>query len=135
MHLAGPMHPMDLWTYGPMDLWTHEPVEQHLHSQLNLARRTRIAGREPRCRDHAEAGAADGGNPSRLTEVRVVEQVEGLEPELEPRTRAERRPLGQREVHVREPGADDDVPAEIAEVERPVRGDGQREDRARRARA
>src|SRR5437016_3298993 len=60
-------------------------LEQHLQRELHLPRRSRIARREARVRDDAERRAADCGDASGQTQIGLVEDVEGLDAELQPR--------------------------------------------------
>src|SRR5713226_9351690 len=61
------------------------PLEKKLRRELDLPRRTRVAGREPGIADHAERRAADRRRAARLAEVGLVEQVEDLDAELHAR--------------------------------------------------
>ena len=77
--------------------------EQQLHRELDLARRARVAGRQPRRVMTPEARAAHRGDAARLAEVRVVEDVERLGPELDGRL-PDACPLDDRQVGVVEAG-------------------------------
>src|SRR5262245_38962183 len=88
--------------------------EQEFHRELYLSRRSRIAGREARVADHAERRAADRRHASRLTEVRLVEQVEELQPQLGACAANERHVLDERQVRIPESRPDDRVPREVA---------------------
>src|SRR5262252_693968 len=81
---------------------SHTPLEEELRGELNLARRSGVAGREARVADHAERRAADRRDASGLTEVRLVEQVENLDPQLDARAARQRDVLDHREIGVAE---------------------------------
>ena len=56
--------------------------EDELQRELQLSRRSGVAGREACVADDAEGRAADGGDAARLTEIHFVEDVEDFGPEL-----------------------------------------------------
>src|SRR5437667_10129257 len=84
--------------------------EQELRCELDLARRSGVAGREARIADHAERRAADRGRPARLAEVRLVEQVEDLDAELHASRARRLHVLDDRRVGVAESGTGDGGP-------------------------
>src|SRR6478672_9621027 len=90
-------------------------LEQDLDRELDLPRGSRIARREARVGDHAERGAADRGDPSGLSKVRLVEQIERLHAELRARSTNEVEILDQRQIGVAEPRAVKRVPTQVAE--------------------
>src|SRR4051812_29312410 len=112
--------------------------EEKLEGELNLARRAGVARGEARVGDDAEGRAAGLRDAAGLPEVGVVEDVEELRAELHAHVLGEVRVLDDREVHVVEARADDDVAAETPVVEDRTAArnrHGQREGRARGARA
>jgi hypothetical protein len=58
-----------------------QPLEFQFQRELNLARRTEVASREPRALDFSE-GAACGGK-DRIAEVWMVEDIKQFAPELQ----------------------------------------------------
>src|SRR5262245_58400060 len=67
-----------------------------------------------RAGDDAEGGGAD--RAARLAEADVVEQVEGLDPELDQRAAGQVEVLEQRRIGAREAGPANDVAALVADL-------------------
>src|ERR1700732_3592025 len=74
--------------------------EEQLQRKLNLPRRTEIAGRETRALNLTKCRVCYSQN--RVTEVRVVENVEHFGPELQVKLLGDFRILGDREIRVQE---------------------------------
>src|SRR5262245_56208202 len=116
----------------PADQATAMPSKHQFHSKLDLPRRTGFTGWEARVGDPAKFRRAD--NVPRLPEVRVVEKVEELSPELRAHALADLRIFGNRKIHVVEARPDDHVAA----IELPSgtgRQGGTRSGRSRRYRS
>src|SRR6266516_817153 len=90
--------------------------EQDLQGKLDLPRGAAVSGRKARALDDAEILSAH--DPAGLPEVGVIEQVEELGAELQPRRFTDLCGLDDREVHVVEPRAGHDVASDIAEDRR-----------------
>src|SRR5216110_778134 len=108
-------------------------LEEELRRELHLTCGPGVAGRETRIADHAERGASDRSGATRLSEVRLVEQVEDLEAELRARAAGQGHVLDERQVGVAESWSDNRVARQIAEVRDARRVVGQRERRRGRA--
>src|SRR5262245_28593852 len=90
------------------------PSKHQFHNKLDLPRRAGFTGWEARGGNPAECRRAD--NVPRLPEVRVVENVEELSPELRAQALADLRIFGNRKIHVVEARPDDHVAAKAAEA-------------------
>src|SRR6185295_13715995 len=88
--------------------------ERQPRDELQLPRRTRFSRWQARSRDLAERRAAD--DVAGWTEVRMVEQVEDIEPELDAGASPEALVLHERQVRIVEGGPDQRISAEIAEA-------------------
>src|SRR5262249_56305291 len=99
-----------------MGLSVPHTLEEELGGELDLSRRSGIACRESRVADDPERGAANRRCTAGLTEVRLVEQVEELEPQLHARAALQRDVLDDREVGVAEPRPVDRVASEAADM-------------------
>src|SRR5262249_24735168 len=91
-------------------------LEFELHRKLHLARRTRIARREPGITNHTKARASDLGNAAWLAKVRMIEQVEDLPAEFDQFVLGQFHPFNQRSVGIIECRTNDDVSPQTAEV-------------------
>src|SRR5262249_30330526 len=91
-------------------------LEDQLQSELYLARRTRVPGRESGGADNAKRCAADLRNAAGLAEICVVKQVENLSPELHLYVLFYFGCLQDREIGVGESRANNNVAAQIPEV-------------------
>src|SRR5436190_20551572 len=91
-------------------------LDHRLQDNLHLPRGSQIARREARLRYHPERRAADRRDAARQIEIRLIEDVERLEAELQPCRTGQPDVLGHRPVGVAECRADDRVAAEIPEV-------------------
>src|SRR5947207_14959626 len=109
-------------------------LEHRLQGKLRLPRGSRIARREARLRYHPERRAADRRDAARQIEIRLIEDVERLEAELQPGRTGQPDVLDNRQIGVAESRPDDRVAAEIPEVKGAARRDRERKDRVRCAR-
>src|SRR5439155_2994972 len=102
--------------------------ERELHPELHvaLARLAEHAAERRAARVDADAsvGRVGGVAAIRVSEVRVVQEVEELGPELQPALSADAHVLEYRDVPVREPGGPQDVAARVAERPRRWSGEG-----------
>jgi hypothetical protein len=74
--------------------------ENQLQSKLNLPRRAKVPGREPRARDFAESCARRTEGESRIPEVRMIKDVEHFSTELQIQLLRQFRVLDDRKVRV-----------------------------------
>src|SRR5262245_54940016 len=90
------------------------PSKHQFQSKLDLARGAGFTGWEARVGDPAKVRGADTG--ARLPEVRVVEKVKELGPELRAHPFPDLRILDDRSIHVVEARPDDHVAAQVPEA-------------------
>src|SRR5215471_2467892 len=88
--------------------------EHKANGKLDLPRRPCLSGWKTSSRDLTERRASD--DVARRTKVRVIEQVEDVGAELQPRVSNRTDVLDHRQVHVVESRPDHNVTAEIAET-------------------
>ena len=78
-------------------------LKEELRRELHLARRSGVASRGPRIRNHSECRAVDQGNAARLAKVRHIEQIEHLDAQLHTCLARQREVLDERQIGVVEP--------------------------------
>src|SRR5262249_44569677 len=120
---------------SPVSAWSEPSIsEQRFDGELNLPRRSGIAGRKPRVGDDPERRSAHDGDAVGLSEISPIEEVERFDAKLQARGPGHSKVCDNRQVCIADSGPVQRVSAEIAEMEYAARRLWQRKHRARRAR-
>src|SRR5258708_13663327 len=92
---------------------TLKALEDQLHCKLQLPRRTGVTDREARGGNHAKSLVPHLGGTVGLTEVGMVQQIEGFHAEFMAETFRDFRPLDDGEIDAVESRSNNRVPSHL----------------------